>query len=216
MNRNSSNLITVLSVLAGVLICGIVVAAGSAARSRHDAQISEYENQAESLSKEGDARIKVLKDENADLTGHLKRATAEGQQQADRLAAANEALLKLRQDLAAALQRVAELKKELAAADSVEVATAETSTDDAATVETQTVAEEPAQVAVGGGGGGGAAVDQAPIVTVVKARPAKGNASKGGKKTKGKKGGGGGGGGGGNRNGSGGGSESSPGLSAQP
>ena len=131
MNRNSSNLITVLSVLAGVLICGIVVAAGSAARSRHDAQISEYENQAESLSKEGDARIKVLKDENADLTGQLKRATAEGQQQADRLAAANEALLKLRQDLAAALQRVAELKKELAAADSVEVATAETSTDDA-------------------------------------------------------------------------------------
>ena len=53
-------------------------------------------------------------------------------------------------------------------------------------------------------------------MTVVKARPAKGNASKGGKEAKGKKGGGGGGGGGGNRNGSGGGSESSPGLSAQP
>ena len=116
MNRGRRNLIIALSVLAGVLVCGIVVATASAARSRYDAKMAEYQGQVDKFS----ADQKALEDENADLKRQLRNVSAEGQRQADRLAAANEKLAGLRNELAAALKEVADLEKKYA-----EIATTE-------------------------------------------------------------------------------------------
>ncbi len=193
MNRGRRNLIIALSVLAGVLVCGIVVAAASAARSSYDAKMAEYQGQADKFSADQKAR----EEENADLKRQLKNVSAEGQRQADRLAAASEKLAGLRKDLAAALKEVADLDKKYAEIATTEDVATEVAADDVTETEAPAVVQDA-------GGGGNAVVDQAPAVTVVKVQHAKTNATKNTKK-KAKKGGG-------NRGGSSPGSDSSPGL----
>ena len=154
MNRGRRNLIIALSVLAGVLVCGIVVATASAARSRYDAKMAEYQGQVDKFS----ADQKALEDENADLKRQLRNVSAEGQRQADRLAAADEKLAGLRNELAAALKEVADLEKKYAEIATTEDVTTEVATTDD-TTET-TVTEAPAVVQDAGGGGGNAVVDR--------------------------------------------------------
>ena len=169
MNRGRRNLIIALSVLAGVLVCGIVVAAASAARSSYDAKMAEYQGQADKFS----ADQKALEEENADLKRQLKNVSAEGQRQADRLAAAEREVGRAAKRPGRGAERGGRSGQEVCR----DRHNRRRGDRGGARTMRQKHTEAPA-VVQDAGGGGNAVVDQAPAVTVVKVQHAKTNATR--------------------------------------
>jgi predicted RNase H-like nuclease (RuvC/YqgF family) len=171
------SLIALLSVVAGMLLCAILVIASSGVRANRaevkahpdgaqpqarpdEAQsaLLQAKKAAEEAHKKAEARIQTLEHENADLKDRLQGATTDLSKQADRLAQAEQEMLRLRQELEAAKKQVAELSSKYAEAliaVAIDVTTkpeqvVETGNQDAGTA---VIATQPAKVkAVHAGG----------------------------------------------------------------
>ena len=104
-------LIVLLAVAAGILCCGIYVAANSPAHSRAETDLAEAKNQAEEARKAAAERIETLEQENTALEKQLELAKSNLDGRTEKLAAAEKEALRLRADLDAAVQQMAELTK---------------------------------------------------------------------------------------------------------
>ena len=107
-------LTVLLALVAGVLACAIYVAAKSPGRARAEAALAETRGQAEEARNDAAQRIEALEQANAELGKQLELAKADLKRQAEKLAATEQATLKLRGDYDAALKQIAELSQKYA------------------------------------------------------------------------------------------------------
>ena len=107
-NPTMRNLIVLLAVVAGILGSAIFVTAKSPSRLRAEAALAQAKSEAEDARKEFAQRIETLEGENADLRKQLEQATASLNVRAEKLAVAEQEVLRLRGELDAALKKMAE------------------------------------------------------------------------------------------------------------
>ena len=106
INPTMRSLIVILAVVAGILAFAIYVAANSPGRLRAEAALATAKSKGEEARKDASKRIETLERENADLEKQLELAMVNLDQGAEKLAAAEQEVLRLRGDLNAALKQV--------------------------------------------------------------------------------------------------------------
>ena len=100
-----------LAVAAGILLCAIYVVAKSPRHARTEIALAEANDQAEEARQEAAQRIAKLEAENANLKQRLENTTASLDQQAKKVAAADQEVLRSHDDLDAVWTLLAELSQ---------------------------------------------------------------------------------------------------------
>jgi len=104
----TTRIAALLLAVAGVLECGICVAAHSLGRRERNAEVAQVKNEAEEARKDDAELLEREKAENADLAKQLDRANAKLNELAEKQAATEKELVRLRADRDAAVKESAE------------------------------------------------------------------------------------------------------------